>query len=271
MNDNTTIACIGAGNMAQSLLRGLLASGHPAARLRASDPVADSRARLAELGVATYDDNTAAIAGADVIVLAVKPQVLGGVCTNLRITERQLIISIAAGVPLASIRRWTGSSNIVRCMPNTPALLQAGITGLFADKGVSVADRARAEHVLSAVGRAIWVQDESALDAVTAVSGSGPAYFFHLMEAMIEAGTALGLDRATAAALTLETAYGAALMARQPGADAATLRQQVTSPGGTTQRALEVMAAGDLAGTVKRALAAAAERSRELAEEFGAP
>jgi pyrroline-5-carboxylate reductase len=271
VNDTPTIACVGAGNMAQSLLRGLLASGHPAAQLRASDPIAESRARLAELGVATYDDNAAAIAGADVIVLAVKPQVLGDVCAHLRIGAGQLIISIAAGVPLASIQRWTGSSNLVRCMPNTPALLRAGITGLFADASVSASDRARAEQVLSAVGRAIWVDAESALDAVTAVSGSGPAYFFHLMEAMIDAGVALGLDRATAAALTLETAYGAALMARQPGADAATLRRQVTSPGGTTQRALEIMAADDLAGTVQRALAAAAERSRELAEEFGAP
>jgi pyrroline-5-carboxylate reductase len=156
-------------------------------------------------------------------------------------------------------------------MPNTPALLQAGITGLYAGARVSAADRARAAHVLGAVGRTLWVEQESALDAVTAVSGSGPAYFFHLMEAMIDGGVALGLDRATAAALTLETAYGAALMARQPGADAATLRQQVTSPGGTTQHALAVMFADDLADTMKRALAAAAERSRELAEEFGRP
>ncbi|MGA0839591.1 MAG: pyrroline-5-carboxylate reductase [Pseudomonadales bacterium] len=270
MND-TTIACIGAGNMAQSLLRGLLASGHPANRLRASDPVETLRDRMTALGVATFADNAAAIANADVIVLAVKPQVLRAVCTPLQITEQQLVISIAAGVPLASIERWTGSTSIVRCMPNTPALLQAGITGLYAGARVSAADRARAAHVLGAVGRTLWVEQESALDAVTAVSGSGPAYFFHLMEAMIDGGVALGLDRATAAALTLETAYGAALMARQPGADAATLRQQVTSPGGTTQHALEVMFADDLADTMKRALAAAAERSRELAEEFGRP
>lgn len=265
-----TIAFIGAGNMARSLIAGLVNSGHPADRLCASDPVPDQLEALAPLAVRSAPSNHAAISGADVVVLAVKPQVLGEVLSALRLERDQLLISIAAGVPLASLERWSDARQpIVRCMPNTPALLGAGISGLFANAAVSDAQRAAADRVLSAAGRTLWVAEESLLDAVTAVSGSGPAYFFYLMEAMVEAGVALGLDAEAATALTLETAYGAALMARAGTDSPEQLRRNVTSPGGTTERALSILDDADTRAVIRRALAGAAERSRELAEEFG--
>ena len=284
------IAFIGGGNMAQSLLSGLLASGYPAARLCATDPAEAQRAAVAALGVAALSDNALAVQDAEVVVLAVKPQVMRAVTTALLAgpgadqdgrpdaerhpepaTARKapLFISIAAGVPLASIAAWTGASAIVRAMPNTPALLQAGITGVFASPGVSDTGRALAERILGAAGKVVWVDNESDLDAVTAVSGSGPAYFFHLMEAMIEAGEALGLTPETALELTLETAYGAALMARRRDATPARLRQNVTSPGGTTERALALLDSAGVPAAVRAAVTGAAVRARELAEEFG--
>ncbi len=267
---DATIAFIGAGNMARSLISGLLNSGCEPGLIRASDPVAAQRDMLASMGIAVGADNTAALSGADVVVLAVKPQVLGTVVKALPLQAGQLVVSIAAGVPIASLEQWTRPVQpIVRCMPNTPALVGAGITGLYANSAVSAAGRARASTILGAVGATIWVDEEHLLDAVTAVSGSGPAYYFYLMEAMIEAGEALGLPRATAVALTLETAYGAALMARQPGADPATLRANVTSPGGTTERALDILGDADLCGIVQHAINGAALRARELATEFG--
>jgi pyrroline-5-carboxylate reductase len=270
LND-ATIAFVGAGNMARSLISGLLAAGCDPGRIRASDPVAEQRDAIVALGIAAGSDNTAAIAGADVIVLAVKPQVLGTVVTALALTPAQLVVSIAAGVPIASLERWTATTQpIVRCMPNTPALVGAGITALHANAAVSGPGRRRAEEILGAAGRTLWVESEALLDAVTAVSGSGPAYFFYLMEAMIEAGVALGLPPAIATELTLETAYGAALMARAPHAAVpGTLRRNVTSPGGTTQRALEIFDAAHVRSTVIDALTGAATRAAELAREFG--
>jgi pyrroline-5-carboxylate reductase len=271
LND-PTIAFIGAGNMARSLISGLLAGGCDPARIRASDPVAEQRTAVADLGVTATDDNARTIAGADVVVLAVKPQVMGAVLKALPLTPGQLVISIAAGVPVASLERWSAPHQpIVRCMPNTPALLRAGITALFANPAVDAARRALAERILGAAGRTLWVDEERLLDAVTAVSGSGPAYFFYLMEAMIAAGEALGLPRATAAELTLETAYGAALMARQPGADPAQLRRNVTSPGGTTERALRILDDAGVREIVGAALRGADQRAAELAREFGQP
>ncbi len=265
------ITFIGAGNMARSLISGLLASGHPAAALRAADPQEAQRTLTAELGLVVGDDNEAAVRGADVVVLAVKPQVLGKVLEELEgLTAKQLIVSIAAGVSLESLERWCPPRQpIVRCMPNTPALLGAGITALYANKQVNEAQRHSAAGLLDAVGKTLWVSEEQQLDAVTAVSGSGPAYFFYLMEAMIDAGVALGLDRADAEQLTLETAYGAARMARETGTAPAELRRNVTSPGGTTQRALETLEAGGVRQAINDALAGAATRSRELAKEFG--
>jgi pyrroline-5-carboxylate reductase len=270
LND-ATIAFVGAGNMARSLITGLLAAGCDPGRIRASDPVAGQRAAVAALGIDAGSDNPAAIANADVIVLAVKPQVLGAVVETLPLTPRQLVVSIAAGVPIASLERWTATTQpIVRCMPNTPALVGAGITALYANAAVSASGRRRAAEILGAAGRTLWVESEALLDAVTAVSGSGPAYFFYLMEAMIEAGVALGLPPAIATELTLETAYGAALMARAPHAETpATLRRNVTSPGGTTQRAIEILDGARVGSSVVDAITGAATRAAELAREFG--
>jgi pyrroline-5-carboxylate reductase len=267
---NQTIAFIGAGNMARSLITGLVKSGHPPDRIRASDPMTEQLEALRSTGIITVDSNSRAAEGAEIVVLAVKPQVLGAVLSGLKLGRSQLLISIAAGVPLQSLEAWSSANQpIVRCMPNTPALLGAGISGLFPNPAVSDAQRSAAEAVLSAAGKAIWVGAETLLDAVTAVSGSGPAYFFYLMEAMVEAGVNLGLDRDTATSLTLETAYGAALMAKEGDLSPTQLRRNVTSPGGTTERALSILDAADSRAVIGRALAGAAERSRELAEEFG--
>jgi pyrroline-5-carboxylate reductase len=271
VNDQT-VAFIGAGNMARSLVSGLLAAGADPARITASDPQAEQRDRLAQLGVAVHDDNVAAVAGATVVVLAVKPQAIAQVVGELRLDGRPLVISIAAGVPIGALQRWLPAGTpLVRCMPNTPALLGAGVTGMFAAPGVDTRLRDVAETILGAGGKTVWVPLEAQLDAVTAVSGSGPAYFFYLMEAMIEAGVSLGLDRDTARLLTLETAFGAARMAREGADPPDRLRANVTSPGGTTERALSILDAAGARQTVERALAGAAQRARELAEEFGRP
>ena len=267
------IAFIGAGNMARSLVGGLLRHGYPATSLATADPDAGQRANMAALGVASSDSNAATIDGAASIVLAVKPQVLGSVVANLKgnLHTGQLLISIAAGVPSTAIARWSPPDmGIVRCMPNTPALYGAGVTALFANERVTPPQHAAAESILSAVGHVIWVDDESAIDAVTAVSGSGPAYFFYLMEAMIDAGVALGLDEATARTLTLKTVYGAAVMANESDLAPAVLRRNVTSPGGTTERAISVLDAGQGKSLVEKAVREAAQRSVELAKEFGA-
>ena len=267
---NDTIAFIGGGNMARSLISGLLNDGTPADRIAVSDPVPTQRELLAELGVRAEADNEAALAGAGVVVLAVKPQLLGEVLKALPLEPTQLLVSIAAGVPLSAMQAWTRPEQpIVRCMPNTPALLGAGITALYASGSVDEAGRDRAEAVLAAAGRTLWVDEEEKLDAVTAVSGSGPAYFFYLMEAMIEAGLEQGLDAETATVLTLETAYGAALMARERTSTPAELRANVTSPGGTTAAAISALDGADAGATIRGALAAAGERSKTLAEEFG--
>jgi len=265
-----TIAFIGGGNMARSLISGLLNAGTEPDRIRVSDPVPSQRDLLGELGIRVSGDNDAALAGADVVVLAVKPQVLGDVLKPLDVAPDQLLVSIAAGVPVQALDAWTRPDQpIVRCMPNTPALLGAGITALYASPSVDDGGRNLAESILSAAGRTLWVDEEAKLDAVTAVSGSGPAYFFYLMEAMIEAGIEQGLDAETATVLTLETAYGAALMARERTDPPAVLRANVTSPGGTTAAAIDTLDAADTAATIRGALAAAGRRSKTLAEEFG--
>ena len=204
------------------------------------------------------------------MVLAVKPQVLLDVLAGLSPRPDQLLVSIAAGVPLRAMARHCADGQpLVRAMPNTPALLGAGITALYADRSVSAVQRSQAEAVLAAAGETLWVNAESDLDAVTAVSGSGPAYFFYLMEQLMAAARELGLDADTARRLTLATAWGAARMAREGEHDPATLRRNVTSPGGTTERALELLDAADTASAIRSAVAGAASRARELAEEFG--
>ena len=271
-----SICFIGAGNMSTSLIHGLLnPSGsedgfHPT-QIRVCDPAVEQITKLEPLGISTYSDNNLAIDGAQVIVLAVKPQVAGQVISQLsNLQEHQLLISIAAGINIASLSNWASSVQpIVRCMPNTPALLGAGMTALFANEHCNTAQQQLAQQILSAAGQTLWVKEEIHLDAVTAVSGSGPAYFFLLMEAMIDSGISLGLDQDTATQLTLQTAYGAALMAQQ-GKDApGTLRKNVTSPGGTTEAALAVFQDNNLPEIVHSALNAANTRAATLAEEFG--
>ena len=268
----TRIAFIGAGNMAASLIGGLRAKGLDAALIRASDPGAETRARVsAEHGIEVFADNADAIQGADVVVLAVKPQAMKVVCEAIRpnLQPGQLVVSIAAGITCASMNNWLGAKPIVRCMPNTPALLRQGVSGLYATAQVSAEQRQQAEELLSAVGIALWLDEEQQLDAVTAVSGSGPAYFFLLIEAMTAAGEKLGLPRETAAKLTLQTALGAAHMAVASDVDAAELRRRVTSPAGTTEAAIKSFQADGFEALVEKALGAAAHRSAEMAEQLG--
>ena len=269
---STRIAFIGAGNMAASLIGGLRAKGLDAAQIRASDPGEETRARVsAEHGIEVFADNAQAVEGADVIVLAVKPQAMKAVCEAIRpnLKPGQLVVSIAAGITCASMNNWLGAQPIVRCMPNTPALLRQGVSGLFATAEVTAEQRQQAQELLSAVGIALWLNEEQQLDAVTAVSGSGPAYFFLLIEAMTAAGVKLGLPADIAAQLTLQTALGAAHMAVSSDVDAAELRRRVTSPAGTTEAAIKSFQANGFEALVEQALGAAAHRSAEMAEQLG--
>jgi len=268
----TRIAFIGAGNMAASLIGGLRAKGLDAAQIRASDPGEETRARVkAEHGIEVFADNAQAIEGVDVVVLAVKPQAMKVVCEAIRpsLKPNQLVVSIAAGITCASMNNWLGAQPIVRCMPNTPALLRQGVSGLYATAQVSAEQRQQAQELLSAVGIALWLDEEQQLDAVTAVSGSGPAYFFLLIEAMTAAGVKLGLPPEIAEQLTVQTALGAAHMAVASDVDAAELRRRVTSPAGTTEAAIKSFQAGGFEALVEKALGAAAHRSAEMAEQLG--
>lgn len=269
--NNTSIAFLGAGNMAASLIGGLIAKGTPANKIHASEPVEQRRTQLEkDLGINTHADNAAACANADVVVLAVKPQIMQQVCEQLAgsLQPEQLVISIAAGIDSATIARWLAHPCIVRCMPNTPALLQQGVSGLFAAAAVNAEQKLLAERILSAVGLCVWLEQEQQMDAVTAVSGSGPAYFFLLVEAMIEAGVKLGLEHSTASTLAQQTALGAARMLCESPLDAAELRRQVTSPQGTTDAAIRSFQQDDFAAMVERALTSAAQRSAELAQQL---
>jgi pyrroline-5-carboxylate reductase len=267
------IAFIGAGNMARALFGGLIKQGYPADSILATDPSDACLDQAAKLGVRTSRDNNAAVAFAKVLIIAVKPQVSMQVLQPLQPLlqkQRPLLISIAAGINLQSLQRWCGEDlPIVRCMPNTPALVQTGATGLFANPQVSAAQKKQAESILEAVGSAVWVDTEQQLDAVTAVSGSGPAYFFMVMEAMQEAGVKLGLSAQVAEQLTLQTALGAARMALQSDIGVAELRRQVTSPGGTTERAIATFEQGGLKQLFSSAMENCARRSVELAREQG--
>ncbi|MGW8463554.1 pyrroline-5-carboxylate reductase [Pseudomonas sp. GL-B-19] len=268
----TRIAFIGAGNMAASLIGGLRAKGLDASQIRASDPGVETRTKVAaEHGIEVFADNADAIQDANVVVLAVKPQAMKAVCEAIRpsLKPNQLVVSIAAGITCASMNNWLGAQPIVRCMPNTPALLRQGVSGLYATAEVNAEQRQQAQELLSAVGIALWLNEEQQLDAVTAVSGSGPAYFFLLIEAMTAAGVKLGLPADIAAQLTLQTALGAAHMAVASDVDAAELRRRVTSPAGTTEAAIKSFQAGGFEALVETALGAAAHRSAEMAEQLG--
>ena len=273
MSENT-IAFVGGGNMARSLIGGLIADRHPAARLRVAEPDAERReALINDFEVQAFQENATAIRGADVIMLAVKPAQIADVVRDLAPHVREqksLVISVAAGVRSADIDRWLGGdSPVVRAMPNTPALVQTGATALFANARVSEEQRNLAESILRAVGMVVWLTDEQDMNTVTAISGSGPAYFFLTMEAMQAAGESMGLDARTAHLLTLETALGAARMALESPEDVGELKRRVTSPGGTTAAAIGELEGGDLAGLYHRALQAAARRAEELGNELG--
>ena len=266
---NCNISFIGGGNMAQALIGGLISQGLPATRITVSDPVEKVRSLLAEKEVNVTDDNIAAIKDADIVLFAVKPQVLAGVLKPLQgLLDDKLVISIVAGAEIATLSALLGTDRIVRVMPNTPALVQTGAHGLFANEEVGNDDRELASQVLASTGLTIWVNSEAQIDAVTAVSGSGPAYFFYMMESMIRAGKNLGLDEKVATALTLQTALGAAQMAITSSNTPAELRKNVTSPNGTTQAALEVFDRAQISQNIQAALAAAQKRSQELAQEL---
>lgn len=268
-----TITFIGAGNMSGSLIAGLI-QDNTDLNIRVSDPN-DAQTQVIQKNcssVSTFNDNNKAVENSDIIVLAVKPQIMEIVCRELASTvknKRPLIISIAAGITENKLNQWLGGTDsdhlpIVRCMPNTPALVQSGMTGLFANAQVSENQHSLAESILRAVGITLWFTDEDKLNAVTAISGSGPAYFFLVMEAMQKAAQTLGLDEKDARLLVLQTAFGSAKLALESKEDAATLRQKVTSKGGTTEAAIDTMISGGLTGLFEKALLAARDRSIEL-------
>lgn len=266
---NCNICFIGGGNMAQALIGGLISRGLPATRITVSDPVENVRVFLSEKDVHVTDDNVAAIRDADIVVFAVKPQVLTNVLKPLKgLFAEKLVMSIVAGAEIATIAQLLDTDQVVRVMPNTPALVQTGAHGLYATAAVDIQSRELASQVLAATGLTIWVNSEAQIDAVTAVSGSGPAYFFYMMESMIRAGKNLGLDEKVATALTLQTALGAAQMAITSANTPAELRKNVTSPNGTTQAALEVFDRAQISQNIQAALAAAQKRSQELAQEL---
>jgi pyrroline-5-carboxylate reductase len=270
-----SIAFIGGGNMARSLAGAQLARGVPATAVRIAEPRAEAREALArEFGVRTFADNAEAVAGAECVVLAVKPQTTRQACESLAAplaTSRALMVSIAAGIRIAQLERLLGAQHaIVRCMPNTPALVGAGASGLCANRNVDAGQRALAERILGAAGLVRWIEDEAQMDTVTALSGSGPAYFFLLVEAMEEAAVKLGLPHDTARALTAQTCLGAGRMLVEDGETAAALRRRVASPHGTTAAALATFEQGGLRELVERALAAAARRGAEMSAELDA-
>jgi len=267
------ITFVGAGNMASAIIGGLINDGVNPSSITAADPSAQAREMLSGLGVTDLHENPRdAVGNADVVVLAVKPQIMAEVLRGLRgaFTPGTTVISIAAGISIAMLEDWIDSSDVhvVRCMPNTPALVRCGASGLYANKSVGERERHYADVTMACVGTTLWVDSEAKLDAVTAVSGSGPAYFFAFMEAMIQSGERLGLSHDEAAELTLQTALGAARLASEQNIPIATLRRNVTSPGGTTEQALQAFQAERLDRVVGKAMDACHQRAEQMAKEF---
>lgn len=266
------ITFIGGGNMATALIGGLKKQGYSAAGIQVVEPFAAARERLTEeFGIRCAPAIDAAALNCEVLVLAVKPQQMKeALAPATGKLDGQIVISIAAGLRLTDIDRWLGGScRLVRAMPNTPALIGAGITGLFAAADVDQEGRASAEKILRAVGRTLWVEDEALMDAVTAVSGSGPAYVFYFIEAVQNAGTALGLPAETARLLAIETFLGAARLAEASADPLSVLRERVTSKGGTTAAALDAFAAAGIDAAIARGVNAAAARGGELCDLLG--
>jgi len=266
-----TLTFIGAGNLASSLIVGLVNTGYPARNLWVSDPDADKRESLTQrFGIHNTADNNEAVGHADVVILAVKPQVIKAVCLPLAPTlqaSSPLVISVAAGVPTRHLQRWLGESlPMVRCLPNIPALVQCAATALYATASTTQPKKDLAESILRAVGITLWVDDESQLDIVTALSGSGPAYLLLIMEALQAGAERLGLPAEVANLLTLQTALGTSKLALESTLSLAALRAQVTSPGGTTEKALSVLEKAKLSQTLQDALEAATQRAKALAD-----
>jgi pyrroline-5-carboxylate reductase len=268
------LAILGGGNMGRALIGGLLRRGTRPEQISVGETVEAARATLSrELGIAATPDNFAAIQNANLIVVAVKPQDAGSVLRSLApvlARNRPIVLSVAAGIRVSALEGWCGPGiPVVRAMPNRPALVGAGATGLFAPTQVEAGHRAAAERVMQAVGEVVWVSTEEALDVVTALSGSGPAYFFLVSELMAQAATQLGLEPEAARRLAIATLHGAGLLAEASDGDLARLRAEVTSKGGTTEAAIRAFEAADLRTIVSRALEAATRRSQELAAQFG--
>ena len=264
------IGFIGAGNMASSLIGGMISAGMDVHDIRAYDPSPSTQAE--QLGIMFMPDNESLVTWANTLVLAVKPQAMPDVCRQIADAidpQRHLIISVAAGITTDSITKWLGQQlACIRVMPNTPALLGQGMSGIYANPLVSPDRVQTTMQILSTVGKVLEFEHEKTIDAVTAVSGSGPAYFFLLMEAMIQAAVRQGLAEDDARILVLQTAIGAAAMAQDSDVDIAELRRRVTSPGGTTERAIQTMLDGDFMQLVEQAVDAAARRSVELSKEM---
>lgn len=272
--ENIKIAFIGCGNMGRSLIGGMLANGFPAKNISAVDISEAQRSKVASnFKIETFSEATPAIRDADVVVLAVKPQSIRAILKSLSDileAEKPLLLSIAAGIQTSAIARWSGyDAAIVRVMPNTPSLVRTGAAGLYANENTDEHQKTLAESIIRSVGMTIWVDQENLIDSVTALSGSGPAYFFYFMEVMEKAGIDLGLSEEQARNLTLQTALGAAKMALESDLDPADLRKQVTSPGGTTEKALGIMHKKNLDAIIIAAIEAAADRARELAITLG--
>jgi pyrroline-5-carboxylate reductase len=270
-----TIGFIGGGNMAESLIGGLLASGQTAASLFVSEPEAKRRDRLSETyGISCLENNIELAERVDLLLFAVKPQLLREVSLPLKSavqSRHPLIISIAAGIRSTDLEQWLGGElPVVRAMPNTPALVRAGASALYANHLVSEQQKNLAESILRAVGLTVWLDNEAQMDIVTALSGSGPAYIFRVIEAMEDAATSVGLARETSRLLAIETALGAARLAVESGDSPAELRHKVTSPGGTTEQGLKKLEEGDIGRLFQNAIDAALSRSREMGEELGA-
>ena len=272
-----TVTFIGGGNMARAIYGGLLNSGFSATNLSVVDPSAAAQDNARQAGIEhVFDSAPGEALLADLIVLAIKPQITKAALQPLsgRLATHSLVLSIVAGINAESLAALLGLSDtgrIIRCMPNTPALVGEGMTGLYASRDAGSAEgKALAERVMSSVGQCVWVENESDLDVVTAISGSGPAYFFLFIESLTDAAIALGMNGESARKLALQTALGASRLASLSREDAVTLRKNVTSPGGTTEQAIKAFEASDIRGIVAQATKAAARRSVELSREFGA-
>ena len=269
------IGFIGGGNMAESLIGGLLASGHKASLIHVAEPEKSRRSHLAaKYGVDCVEDNSELVERADLLLFAVKPQLLQQIALTLRNNiqaKQSLIISIAAGVRSADLEQWLGGElAIVRVMPNTPALVRAGASGLYANHCVNSEQKNQAESIMRSVGLTVWLENEAQMDIVTALSGSGPAYIFRVIEAMEDAATRAGLARETSRLLAIETVLGAAKLAVESEDSPAELRQKVTSPGGTTEQGLKQLEQGGIEKIFQNTINAAADRSREMGDELSA-